>query len=97
MPDDTSSLSDLADEVADSFAAHRQPDGFNAVSFVIDDSDPDRETLIGHVDRDDAAALADEVEAFLRDRGAHAGREGHDTTDVRLGTAVLYHACGLPG
>ena len=53
-------------------------------SLVIDDSDPDRETLIVRVDHDDAAALADEVETFCRDRGAHTEREVHDDADVRV-------------
>jgi hypothetical protein len=84
MTDDTPTLPALADEVADAFDAHRQPDEFKAVSIVIDDSDPDRETLIVHVDHDDAAALADEVEAFCRDRGAHTEREVHDDAEVRV-------------
>lgn len=35
---------------------------------IIDTKNRDRPTLIVHVDRDEAASLADEIEAFLNDR-----------------------------
>jgi len=63
-------LDDLADQIAEEFEAHRQPDEFKDVSLVIDNNDPDRPTLIVHVDREDADTLADEIEAFLQERGA---------------------------
>ena len=45
-------LDDLADQVAEEFEAYRQPDEFNDVSLVIDNNDPDRPTLIVHVERE---------------------------------------------
>jgi len=82
MTDDP--LSDLADQVADEFAEHRPPDGFKDISLVIDNEDRDRRTLIVHVDRENAMALADEVEAFLREQGARTEREHYSDTDVRV-------------
>ena len=77
-------LNDLADQVTEEFEAHRQPDGFKDVSLVIDNDDPERPTLIVHVERDDADALADEIDAFLQERGARTQRERHSETDVRV-------------
>jgi hypothetical protein len=71
-------------KVAEEFEAHRQPDQFKAVSLVIDNNNPDRPTLIVHVDREDADTLADEIDAFLQERGARTQRERHSDTDVRV-------------
>jgi hypothetical protein len=83
VPSDRS-LSDLADSVAKEFEAYRNPDGFNELSIVIDNSNRDRSTLIVHIDREQAAELADRVEVFLRDYGARTEREHHADTDVRI-------------
>ncbi|KDE57528.1 hypothetical protein EL22_11520 [Halostagnicola sp. A56] len=77
-------LDDLANQVAEEFEAHRQPDEFKDVSLVIDNNDQDRPTLIVHVGREDADTLADEIEAFLQERGARTQRERHSDTDVRV-------------
>ena len=77
-------LDDLADQVADEFEAYRQPDGFNDVSLVIENSDEERPTLIVHVDREDAEFLVDRIEEFLREHGARTERERHSATDVRV-------------
>ena len=77
-------LDDLADQVAEEFEAYRQPDEFKEVSLVIDNNDPDRPTLIVHVEREDADTLADEIEDFLQERGVRTQRERHSDTDVRV-------------
>jgi hypothetical protein len=77
-------LDDLADQVAEEFEAYRPLDEFKDVSLVIDNNDPDRPTLIVHVDREDADMLADEIEDFLHERGARTQRERHSDTDVRV-------------
>jgi hypothetical protein len=77
-------LDDLADQVAEEFEAYRPPDEFKDVSLVIDNNDPDRPTLIVHVEKEDADTLADEIEAFLKERGARTQRERHSDTDVRV-------------
>jgi len=77
-------LDDLADQVAEEFEAYRQPDEFKDVSLVIDNNDPDRPTLIVHVDRENADTLADDIEAFLQKQGARTQRERHSGTDVRV-------------
>ena len=77
-------LTDLADAVADEFEAHRHSDGFNELSLVIDNSERERSTLIVHIDREEAANLADRVEAFLRDHGARTQRERHADTEIRV-------------
>ena len=87
LPSDRT-LTDLADAVADEFEAHRHSDGFNELSLVIDNSDRERLTLIVHIDREQAADLADRVEAFLRDHGAHAQRERYSDTDIRVLTSL---------
>lgn len=84
MTDDDSELSDLADLIVEEFDAYRHPDEFKEVSVVIDNSKPDRSTLIVHVDREDAIELADRIERFLRDQGAQTEREVHSRTDVRV-------------
>jgi hypothetical protein len=38
---------------------------------VIENSDKERPTLIVHVDREDAEALSDRIDEFLREYGAH--------------------------
>ena len=78
------SLNTLAESVAEGFEAYRDPDGFNELSIVIDSSDRERSTLIVHIDREQAAELADRVEAFLRNHGARTERERHSETDVRV-------------
>ncbi|MDS0280239.1 hypothetical protein NDI85_20855 [Halomicroarcula sp. S1AR25-4] len=77
-------LDDLADQVAEEFEAYRQPDEFKDVSLVIDNNDPDRPTLIVHVEREDADTLAEEIENFLQERGARTQRERYSDTDVRV-------------
>ena len=77
-------LDDLADQVAEEFKAYRQPDGFKDVSLVIDNDDPERPTLIVHVEKEDADALADEIEQFLQKQGARTQRERYSDTDVRV-------------
>lgn len=85
MSDDpTDILDDLADQVAEEFDAYRQLDEFKQVSLVIDNSTPERPTLIVHIDRAEATALADEVAAFLREQGARTEREVHSSKDVRV-------------
>ena len=77
-------LTDLANAVDDEFEAHRHSDGFNEISLVIDNSDRERSTLIVHIDREQAADLADRVEAFLQDHGAQTQRECHASTDIHV-------------
>jgi hypothetical protein len=77
-------LDDLADQVADEFEAYRQPDEFENVSLVIENSDEEHPTLIVHVDRENAESLADRIDEFLRERGARTERECHSDTDVRV-------------
>lgn len=77
-------LDDLADQVAEEFEAYRQPDEFKDLSLVIDNNDPDRPTLIVHVDTKDADTLADGIDAFLQQQGARTQRERHSETDVRV-------------
>ena len=77
-------LDDLAGQVAEEFEAYRQSDEFKDVSLVIDNNEPDRPTLIVHVDRENADTLADDIEAFLQEQGARTQRERHLETDVRM-------------
>lgn len=77
-------LTDLADQVADEFEAHRPPDEFKDVSLVIENSDVEHPTLIVHVDREDADSLADRIDEFLREHGARTERERHSETDIRV-------------
>ena len=77
-------LNDIAESVAEEFEVYRDPDGFNELSLVIDNSDRNRSTLIVHIDREQAADLADRVEAFLRDHGVRTERERHAATDIRV-------------
>lgn len=83
MTDTPENLDALADRVVEAFDARRQPDEFKQLTVVVDD-DGDRETLIVTVQRADAAALADEVETFLRDQGAHTEREPQGEDDVSV-------------
>jgi hypothetical protein len=77
-------LNDIAESVAKEFEAYRDPDGFNELSIVIDNSDRDRSTLIVHIDREQPVELADRVETFLDDHGARTERERHAATDIRV-------------
>lgn len=77
-------LNDLANAVADEFKAYRHSDDFNELSLVIDNGDRERSTLIVHIDQEQAADLADRVEAVLRDHGAQTQRERHSDTDIRV-------------
>ena len=77
-------LNDLANAVADEFKAYRHSDDFNELSLVIDNGARDRSTLIVHIDQEQAADLADRVEAVLRDHGAQTQRERHSDTDIRV-------------
>ncbi|WP_049998793.1 hypothetical protein [Halococcus sediminicola] len=78
------SLTDLADLVAEHFGDYRQPDEFNQLSLVIDNSDPEHSTLVVHIDREQAADLAGRVETFLRKHGAQTRRERHTSTDIHV-------------
>ena len=78
------SLNDLAESVAREFEAYRDPDGFNELSIVIDNSDRDRSTLIVHIDREQAGTLSDRVEAFLCAHGMYVERERYADTDIRV-------------
>lgn len=82
--DSVDSLEDLADKVDDEFTSHRQSTEFKTISLVIDSSRSDRPTLIIHVDGEDASSIADRVEAFCTDHGAHTQREHHAATDIRV-------------
>jgi hypothetical protein len=83
-PPSDRSLNDLADLVAEEFSDYRHSDGFNELSLIIDNSDPERSTLIIHIDRQQPTNLAERVESFLRDNGARTERERHDDTDIRV-------------
>ena len=65
------SVNDLAAQVDDEFASHRETDEFKTISLVIDTSSSERPTLIVHVDGKEAEALADDVEAFLTEYDAY--------------------------
>ena len=78
------SLDDLAAKVDDEFASHRQSDEFKTISLVIDSSSSERPTLIVHIDGEQASSLADRVEEFLTEHGAHTQREHHSETDIRV-------------
>ena len=80
----TDDLNDLADQVADEFEAYRQPDEFKDISLVIENDEEKHPTLIIHIDREDADALADRIAEFLRKRGARTERERHSETDIRV-------------
>lgn len=77
-------LTDLADQVTEEFEEYRGPEGFKTVSVLIDNSEEDRQTLIVHIDGEDAPSVAEEVEAFLDNQGAHTQRERHSDTDIRV-------------
>ena len=77
-------LTDLADQLAEEFAAYRQPDEFKEISLVIDNENTEHPTLIVHVDSEDAASLADRIEEFLQEHGARTERERHSERDVRV-------------
>jgi hypothetical protein len=81
-------LDDLADQLAEEFEACRQLDEFKDVSLVIDNNDPDRPTLIVHIDRGIADTLANKIEAFLQEQSVRTQRERHSETDVRVLTTV---------
>ena len=77
-------LADLADQLAEEFATYRQTDRFKDISLVIDNESKNHPTLIIHVDREDAASLADRIEDFLQEHSARTERERHAETDVRI-------------
>jgi hypothetical protein len=83
-PNPTDDLNDLADQVGDEFEAYRQPTEFKDISLVIENEEEKHPTLIVHIDREDADALADRIEEFLRERGARTERERHSQTDIRV-------------
>lgn len=87
LPSDQT-LNNLADAVADEFEAHRHSNSFNEHSVVIDNSDRERSTLIVHIDRKQAADLAERVEAFLRDHGAYQARTPHSSTSNHDQSAI---------
>ena len=78
------SIDDLAARVDEEFASHRDSDEFKTISLVIDSSRSEHPTLVIHVDGEGAGSLADRVEEFLIDHGAHSQREYHSDTDVRV-------------
>ena len=84
MKDDSTDVGDLADKVAEEFEVHRQPDEFKQISLVVENRDSAHQTLIVHVDGEDATSLADRVEEFLHQQGARTQREHHSEADVRV-------------
>lgn len=85
MADDpTDVLTELADAVGREFQAYRQPGDPTEVAIIIDNVDENRPTLVVHVETDDAPRLADEIEAFLTEKGARTERETYSDTDVRV-------------
>ena len=83
-PPSDRSLNDLADLLAEEFSDYRHSNGFNELSLVIDNSDPEHSTLIVHIDCQRPADLAERVETFLHDNGARTERERHADTDIRV-------------
>jgi len=77
-------LTELADQLDEEVAEYRQPNEFNDISLIIDNEDNANPTLIVHVDREDAASLADRIEDFLQEHGARTERERHSERDVRV-------------
>jgi len=82
--DSVDSVEDLAARVDNEFASQRQSDEFKTVSLVVDSSRSGHPTLIVHVDGDGAGRLADRIEEFLVELGAHTQREYHSDTDIRV-------------
>ncbi len=82
--DSVDSLEDLAAKVDEEFASYRQSDEFKTISLIIDSSRSEHPTLIIHVDGEGADQLANRVEEFLTDHGAHSQREYHSDTDIRV-------------
>jgi len=82
--DSIDSLEDLAARVDEEFASYRQSDEFKTISLIVDSSRSEHPTLIVHVDGGEADRLADRVEEFLTDHGAHCQREYHSDTDIRV-------------
>jgi lactam utilization protein B len=82
--DSTDKLEDLADKVAEEFRTYRQPDEFKEISLIVSDRDSSHQTLIVHVDGENAVSLADRVEEFLHQQGAQTQREHHSESDVRV-------------
>jgi len=78
------SLEDPASRVDEEFASHRQSDEFKTISLVIDSSSSERPTLIVHVEGQEVSSLADRVEEFLTEYGAHTQLEYHSETDIRV-------------
>ena len=85
VPSDRS-LSDLAESVAEEFEADRDSNGFNELSIVIDNRNPERPTLIVHIDREQAADLADRVQL--------AGEAIREDGTTQNSTAIS--PCGRP-
>lgn len=82
--DGVDSLEDLASRVDEEFASYRQSNEFKTISLVIDSSSSEHPTLIVHVDGEEASSLADHIEEFLAENGAHSQREYHSDTDIRV-------------
>lgn len=82
--DAVGSLDDLAAKVDEEFPSHRQSNEFKTISLVIDSSRPERPTLIVHVDGEEASSVADRVEEFCAEHGAHTQREHHSATEIRV-------------
>ena len=77
-------LTELADQLDEEVAEYRQPNEFKEISLVIDNENNANPTLIVHVDREDAASLADRIEDFLQEHGARTERERHSEIDMRV-------------
>ena len=78
------SLEKIASRVDEEFASYRRSTEFKTISLVIDSSSSEHPTLIVHVEGEDASSLADRVEEFLTEHGAHTQREYHSDTDIRV-------------
>jgi len=82
--DSVDSLEDLASRVDEEFASYRRSNEFKTISLVIDSSSSEHPTLIVHIDGEEASPLADRIEEFLAENGAHSQREYHSGTDIRV-------------
>jgi len=82
--DSVDSLEKLASRVDEEFASYRRSNEFKTISLVIDSSRSEHPTLIIHIDGEEASSLADRIEEFLAENGAHSQREHHSDTDIRV-------------
>lgn len=77
MPNDpvAPELNELAEELEAEFSEYSKPEEFSDLIPVVETSDVEHPTLIVHLEMDNAKSVADDVEAFLRKRGARTERE----------------------